>query len=91
MNFCWNPGIVKVIGVKCSTSTDEISTINYEGKLQEINTVLVIWMKRKLTPLGKITVIKTLVVSKITHLFITLPDPPATFLHELENVLFQFQ
>ena len=80
----------KGLGVKCFTSTDEISTINYEGQLQEINQVLSIWKKRQLTPLWKITVIKTLVISKITHLFTTLPDPSAAFLREFENVLFQF-
>ena len=33
--------------------------------------------------------LKTLATSKITHLFITLPDPPDTFMHDL-NVCFFF-
>ena len=45
---------------------------------------------RQLIPLGKITVIKTLVISKISHLFITLPDPPEQFLKNLNSLLFNF-
>jgi len=40
--------------------------------------------------LGKITVIKTLLISKITHLFITLPDPPKEFMHSLNILLYEF-
>ena len=49
------------------------------------------WTKRQLTPLGKITILKTLAISKITHLFITLPDPPDTFMHDLNVLFFFFQ
>ena len=40
MNFCWDPGIFKILGVKCSADTEPISTINYDDKLQEIKHVL---------------------------------------------------
>jgi hypothetical protein len=43
-----------------------------------------------LTPLERIVVIKTLVVFKLTYLFINLPDPPPQFLKDLENLLFNF-
>ena len=46
--------------------------------------------KRQLTPFGKITVIKTLALSKITHLFMSIPDPSNTFLRELDQMLFYF-
>ena len=71
MNFCWDPGIFKILGVTFSTDTEQISTLNYDGKLQEIKHVLTTWNKRYITPLGKITTIKTVAVSKIIHLFIT--------------------
>ena len=43
-----------------------------------------------MTPLGKITIIKTLIVSKLTHLFINMPDPSPRFLKELDELLFKF-
>ena len=48
------------------------------------------WSRRKITPFGKITVIKTLVISKITHLFTNLPDPDEKFLQDLNLLLYKF-
>ena len=90
MNFCWDPGIFKVLGIKFCIDTKQIVNINYENKLEEIRKIFRVWTKRQLTPLGKITILKTLAISKITHLFITLPDPPDTFMHDLNVLFFQF-
>lgn len=48
------------------------------------------WTKIHLTPLDKILVIKTLATSEITHLVITLPDPPEQFFRELDALFYQF-
>ena len=48
------------------------------------------WTKIHLTPLDKILVIKTLATSEITHLVITLSDPPEQFFHELDALFYQF-
>ena len=64
MNICLDPGICKILAqeVKFCTDADQIVAINYENKLEEIRMILSVWTKRQLTPLGKITVIKTLVI-----------------------------
>ena len=89
-NFQWDPGIFRILGVNFSTDTGRIAELNYDGKLEEVKTSLCRWKKRQLTPIGKVTVLKTLILSKLTYLFINLPDPPAAFLKQLENMLFQF-
>ena len=48
------------------------------------------WSRRNITPFGKITVIKTLVISKITHLFMHLLDPDEMFLQDLNLLLYTF-
>ena len=48
------------------------------------------WSRRNLTPFGRITVIKSLVISKITHLLMNLPDPEESFLKELNKLLYNF-
>ena len=63
LEFKWNPATFRVLGVHFSTNTEIIPSINYEGKLLEIQKLLNAWSKRQLTPLGKIAVIKSLVVS----------------------------
>ena len=79
MNFCWDPGIFQVLGVKFSTDTTQISSIKFEGKISEIRKILNNWGRRQITPRGKITVVKTLVLPKLTHLFVNLPDPSGDF------------
>ena len=90
MNFCWDPGIFRYLGILFSTRYREIVHLNYEGKLREITALLNTWSKRHLTPFGKITVLKTLAISKLTYLFVNLPDPDDLFLKELNNVFFKF-
>ena len=89
-NFIWDPGSFKVLGIHFSVNTNEITNINFIGKLEEVKKEIGRWNKRNMTPLGKITIIKTLIVSKLTHLFINLPDPPPRFLKELDELLFKF-
>ena len=68
LNLNWNPAIFKVLGVVFSTNVHEIVLINYENKPKEMEKWLNAWSRRNITPFGKITVIKTLVIAKITHL-----------------------
>ncbi|MCB4784514.1 MAG: hypothetical protein LGB69_08020, partial [Sulfurovum sp.] len=73
----WNPATFKVRGVHFSINTEIIPSINYEGKLLEIQKLLNAWSKRHLIPLGKTAVIKLLVVSYLT---IKIPDPTEGFM-----------
>ena len=90
IKFKWNPEVFKVLGLYFTTSIDDIVSINYKFKLTEIKKVLLSWSKRHLTPLGKITVIKSLALSKIVHLILNLPDPPYQFLSDLKSCLYSF-
>ena len=40
--------------------------------------------------MGKITIIKTLIISKLVYLFINLPDPSNEVLKEIEQSIFKF-
>ena len=48
------------------------------------------WSKRRLTLSGRITVIKSLAISKLVHLFISLPAPPYELIKELEKLFYGF-
>ena len=48
------------------------------------------WGKRQLTPLGRITVIKTLFLSKINHLLISLPNPKSQTVRQIEGLFYGF-
>jgi len=48
------------------------------------------WKRRNLTPLGRITVFKTLLLSKLNHLFLALPNPDANIIKELIHLCMHF-
>ena len=48
------------------------------------------WRRRFLTPLGKITVIKSLLLPKITHLLIALPNPDTETLNIISGIFYDF-
>ena len=89
-NLNWDQGHFTVLGVNFSTNLQEIIDINYLKKTREIKNLLLQWKRRNITPFGKITVIKTLALSKINHLLLSLPSPPDRVLKNLEFIFFDF-
>ena len=59
-------------------------------KLTEIKEIINRWNKRYLTPLGKIAIIKTFLLSKLNHLFLVLPDPHEGYIKEINDIFFKF-
>ena len=49
-----------------------------------------IWSGRYLTPFGKIIIIKSLLISKITHVLLSLPTPKKSTFEKIETCLKQF-
>ena len=56
----------------------------------EIKQIINNWMKRISTPLGRIAIIKSLLISKLSYLLLTLPNPSDNVLSELNKILFMF-
>ena len=75
LNFEWNPAVFKVLGVEFTISLKNITDLNIQPRIREMATEIDKWRKRDLTPFGKITVLKSLVISKIVHLLLALPSP----------------
>ena len=48
------------------------------------------WAKRKLTLFGRITIIKSLALSKFIHLFLALPNPPGELIKKLDKLFYKF-
>ena len=57
--------------------------LNYNDKLMEIRKIAFKLSKRLLIPLGRITVIKSLALSKINHLILALLNPSEKIIDEL--------
>ena len=49
-----------------------------------------LWLKRSLTVLGRITVVKSLLVSKVNYLFLALPNPTDQTMKKIDRSFHNF-
>ena len=90
-NIMWqNNGQFTLLGIKYDLDQDDFLLPNYENKLKEFQKTLNAWNTRNLTIYGKICIIKSLALSKLVHLFSSVPNPPDQFFSKLQNICFQF-
>ena len=70
---------------------ENITDLDIEPKLIEIQKLIRIWQLRNLTLIGKITIIKSLLISKLIHILLSLPSPKENlFLLKLTYYLIYF-
>ena len=87
----WNhDGVFKLLGISYDLGTDDFTYANYEDRLTKIQNILKNWTLRNLTLIGKVTIVKTLVMPQLVHLFTSLPNPPNSFFTQLETEIFKF-
>ena len=67
-----------------------ITEININEKIPLMLHLIQSWSKRNITPLGRITVLKSLILSKITHILISLPAPNEEIFKTIEKMCIDF-
>lgn len=77
------------MGVWFSTLEDRSLYLNFTEKIEKIKGILDNWSARRLTLLGKITIIKTLAVSQIVYILSSLPTPP-DIIKKTNSILYDF-
>ena len=75
LNLSWGKNTFSYLGIDFHSDLSKMVKMNYDKKLIEISALLKSWSKRYLTPIGRITVLKTLAIPKLLHLFSALPNP----------------
>ena len=81
---------LKVLGIIYNNANDNIETRNLVDIIPKITQEIAQWNRRSLTIIGKITVVKTLLVSKMVHVFSALPNPPKDLIMKISKILFRF-
>jgi len=81
---------LKVLGIVLKNNEDEMIKLNFDRKLDEITNIIKTWRSRHLTVYGKVLIIKSLLVSKLLHLFTALPNPNESFVKQLNTELYRF-
>ena len=63
---------------------------NYNSKIQQVEKRIKQWEKRSLTPVGNITVIKTLLLPIFNNLLLSLPNPENAILKSINEIFYNF-
>ena len=90
LNLQWGANKFTVLGIDFCVDLHQIPKTNFDKKLIKLKSVINDWKKRNLTPVGRIHVIKSLIISQFNHLFIALPNPSDNFIKNLNTLLFNF-
>ena len=86
----WGATHFSLLGINFSVNLHEIVELNFKEQLPKIAALIQQWKRRILTPIGRITVAKTLIIPKLNHLFISLPNPSQETISNLTTQLFRF-
>ena len=80
---------VKALGLWISTDPAMSTSLNFDEKLEKVRKMLSCWRYRRLTLLGKITVLKSLVASQLVYLLTPLQSNYTT-LNEVNDWFYTF-
>lgn len=86
----WGQSEFKLLGIKFHVDLDKMINMNYVEKIKKLDNSIRYWNRRYVTPLGKITVIKSLLIPSFNHLFISLPNPSADTVKTINKKLYDF-
>jgi len=86
----WNPAQFKLLGLWFTNDLSNMVEMNFMDKFNQTKQLFNTWMKRSITPAGKVAVLKSLVLSKLVYLWIMLPNPPDHLISQLQNMCFNF-
>ena len=87
--FKWVSNL-NILGIQFTNNNKEIVKRNFGPKIAQIQKEMAQWRRGNITPIGRITVIKSLLISKFVHLFTALPSPSQNQLKQLRSLFFEF-
>ena len=86
----WNPPKFKILGLWFTNDISKLTEINIADKFIEVRNMFNTWAKRMNTPLGRVAILKSLILSKLVYLWILLPNPPDKQIKELQDMCYEF-
>ena len=87
----WRSNTFKTLGINFSLNVNSLYDLNFVPKLRQIEQTLNCWKHRNLSLIGKVTVIKSLLVPQLLYLFSVLCiNIPKTFFKKLNHLFYKF-
>ena len=77
----WGETEFTLLGINFSTDINKIPEVNFKNAILSAQKLIRYWQYRNLTSIGRIAVVKSLILPKFNHLFISLPTPERFLFH----------
>ena len=78
-----------LLGIEFDSDLAKMDT-NFKKKVDIVENIYKSWLYRKLTPLGKITIIKTMAFSQLSHVILVCPHLEQDAATQINRLSFQF-
>ena len=89
-SFIWTSEKAKTLGIHFHFDSRKSFELNLEPKIEAFKNCLKQWQHRKLTLMGKVTVVKTFALPKLVYPLSVLPNPTETVIKDLNKYIFNF-
>ena len=89
LNLSWTDTFM-LLGISFHTDLETMTELNYNAKVTAIEKILQSYGKRRLSLIGKITVIKTLAIPKLVYAMKVLPSPSKGIIDRLNKLFKSF-
>ena len=81
----------ELLGIIFHVTQEKMFQLNFDKRISEIERIINMYSKFSLSLIGRVTVIKTLMLPKIVYLLTVLPTPPGNIFEAIEKRLKDFQ
>ena len=82
LDMDWTQRPFILLGILFQHNLAEMVERNYKDKLKKLDNLMTMWTRRNLTPIGRITVLKSLILPKLNHLFSSIPNPKTDMINK---------
>ncbi len=91
LKITWNfDGCFDFLGISFNTNLNEMVKQNYDDSFNLMKKLIAIWKKRHLTVLGRVVVVKSLVLPKLSYIAQMLPNPSKVFIKAVNEEFFRY-
>ena len=79
------------LGIEYDLNNFQNITIqNIENKIESMEKLMHLWIYRNITPIGRVCILKSLILSKIIHVLQSLPTPTVEYMTRIEKLCINF-
>ena len=82
--------LFNVLGITFKKDVRDIGDLNFKDIFRKVKNLLRIWRRRNLNLMGRITIIKSLALSKLTYFPMNIPRPPDDSMKQIQKEFFYF-